>query len=146
MTQAAWSRELSAGYAAEAALYRQALEQSEQLAGTPNPALLAETALTELAALLEQVDQIEQRLAPIKQLWRAAGGVAEGPLSETLTLIADLIQQLRACLDDVQRDARRQRAELIPALDDEIRRRQMQRAYGAARVETPHSGGFGDAP
>jgi len=130
---------LVTAYRNEAACYSEALQAARDLDAALRQGQNQNVPLERMLALFDRIAVIEADMSECKRLWQQSSRRPGPELQAVLFQVEDLIQAMRGCVVAAEQQARAVSDRLAPQLDQLVRGRQMQRAYGGAmaRGETP---------
>ena len=123
-TPPALEQRLLEGYRAQLTLYDQAMSLITAPPGDKQD--WAE----DLHGLLGELAQRDREMAADKAEWRQSNDEANGELTTLITEVAQRITNLSAVINQRMSELQSRRDQLVPEVDEFIRRRRMIEAYG----------------
>ena len=109
--------------------YQQAVAVAQRARQAYARNVSAEHDLEALQIQMTAIQEADQQLTPVKQAWTAQGQPRNTALQTQLDLLANLIRQLMADVDQLENHTRAERDRLAPELNREAKGRQMMAAY-----------------
>lgn len=124
---------LRVSYETQAKQYADALTVATELQQQFRSGGHIDEPLGKLAALLENVGQMERQMQELKTSWRQAGLPPGAELKNVLVEVETLLKQLIGQIKIAEDFAQQAKERLMPQMDSQSRTKKMQKAY------KPHS-------
>jgi hypothetical protein len=124
---------LLAAYSEEAECYTRALSLAEALCAACRDGGIRVELIQSIVARMDEVTEIENRMAEPKQHWRGGGFSPGLQLANLLNRLEELIRQLSERIREAEDLLSARKSALAPEFETLIRSQRMLRAYGMNR-------------